>query len=84
MIGAPAAVAQPGDTACAPGQVVIDGQCNVPDNNMNIAPAPPGGTGDPGMGGGGPVMGGGDPGMGGGGPVMGGGDPGMGGGGHAR
>ena len=32
MIGAPAAVAQPGDTACAPGQVVIDGQCNVPDN----------------------------------------------------
>ena len=48
MIGAPTAVAQPGDTACAPGQVVIDGQCNVPDNNTNIAPAPPGGTGDPG------------------------------------
>ncbi len=57
MIGAPAAVAQPGDIACEPGQVVIDGQCNVPDNNMNIVPAPPGG---PGMGSGGPVMGGGD------------------------
>ena len=71
MIGAPAAVAQPGDTACAPGQVVIDGQCNVPDNNVNNLPAPPDGTGGPVMGGGGPVMGGG-------------GDSGMGGGGHGR
>ena len=55
MIGAPAAVAQPGDTACEPGQVVIDGQCNVPDNNMNMVPASPGGPGmgGPGMGGGG-------------------------------
>ena len=57
MIGAPTAVAQPGNTACEPGQVVIDGQCNVPGNNMNIGPASPGG---PGMGSGGPVMGGGD------------------------
>ena len=60
MIGAPAAVAQPGNTACEPGQVVIDGQCNVPDNANNV-PAPQDGTGGPGMmGGGGPVMGGGD------------------------
>ena len=51
IIGAPAAVAQPGDTACAPGQVVIDGQCNVPDN-ANSVPAPQDGTGGPGMGGG--------------------------------
>jgi len=57
MIGAPAAVAQP-DIACEPGQVVIDGQCNVPDNNANNVPAPQGGMGGPGMGGGGPVMGG--------------------------
>ena len=63
MIGAPAAVAQ----VCEAGQVVIDGQCNVPDNNANNVPAPPDGTGGPVMGGGGPVMGGGDPGMGGGG-----------------
>ncbi len=48
-IGAPAAVAQPGDTACAPGQVVMDGQCNVP-NNANNVPAPQNGTGEPGMG----------------------------------
>jgi hypothetical protein len=48
-IGAPAAVAQPGDTACAPGQVVMDGQCNVP-NNPNNVPAPQNGTGGPGMG----------------------------------
>src|SRR4029079_4442784 len=53
MIGAPAAVAQP-DIACEPVQVVIDGQCNVPENNANNVPAAPGG----------PVMGGG------GGPVM--------------
>ena len=60
IIGAPAAIAQPGDTACAPGQVVIDGQCNVPDNNMNIVPAPQDGTGGPGMGGGDSGMDGGD------------------------
>ena len=65
MIGAPTAGAQP-DIACEGGQVVIDGQCNVPDVNANNRPAP-------GMGGGMPGMGG-DPGMGGGGPVMGGGD----------
>jgi hypothetical protein len=59
MIGAPTAVAQPGDTACAPGQVVIDGQCNVPDNANNV-PAPPDGSGGPGMGSGEPAMGGGD------------------------
>ena len=63
MIGAPAAVAQ----VCEPGQVIIDGQCSVPGNNMNIPAAPPDGTGGPGMGSGGPVMGGGDSGMGGGG-----------------
>jgi hypothetical protein len=51
MIGAPAAVAQPGTIACEPGQVVIDGQCSVPDSNANNVPAPPpGGTGKPGMG----------------------------------
>ena len=56
MIGAPAAVAQP-DIACEPGQVVIDGQCNVPENNANNVPAAQGG---PVMGGGGgPVMSGG-------------------------
>ena len=54
MIGAPPAVAQ----ECQPGQVVIDGQCNV---DMNNAPPPQEGTGgQPGLGGGGPVMGGGD------------------------
>ena len=59
MIGAPTAVAQPGDTACEPGQVVIDGQCNVPDVNANNLPAPGMGSGGPGMGGGGAGMGGG-------------------------
>ena len=59
IIGAPAAVAQPGDTACAPGQLVIDGQCNVADNANNV-PAPQDGTGGPGMGGGDSGMGGGD------------------------
>ena len=58
IIGAPA-TAQPGDTACAPGQVVIDGQCNVHDNANNV-PAPQDGTGGPGMGGGDSGMGGGD------------------------
>jgi hypothetical protein len=62
MIGAPTAVAQ----VCEPGQIEIDGQCTVPDNNANNVPAPQDGTGGPGMDGGGPVMGGGDSGMGGG------------------
>ena len=56
MIGAPAAVAQ----VCEPGQVEIDGQCTVPDNNANNIPAPPDGTGGSGMGGGDSAMGGGD------------------------
>ena len=43
MIGAPTAVAQ----VCEPGQVEIDGQCTVPDNNANNVPAPPDGTGGP-------------------------------------
>jgi hypothetical protein len=60
MIGAPAAVAQPGDIACAPGQVVIDGQCTVPDSNANNVPAPPDGTGGSGMGSGDSGMGSGD------------------------
>jgi hypothetical protein len=60
MIGAPAAVAQPGDTSCAPGQVVIDGQCNVPDNANNVPPLPRVGTGGSGMGGGDSGMGGDD------------------------
>jgi len=59
MIGAPSAVAQP-DIACEGGQVVIDGQCNVPDVSANNLPAPGMGDGGPGMGGGEPVMGGGD------------------------
>ena len=67
MIGAPTAIAQ----VCEPGQIEIDGQCTVPDNNANNVPAPPDGTGGPGMDSGGPVMGGG-------------GDTGMGGGGHGR
>jgi len=62
MIGAPTAVAQ----VCEPGQVEIDGQCTVPDNNANNVPAPPDGTGGSGMGGGDSGMGGGDSGMGGG------------------
>ena len=52
MIGAPTAVAQPGTIDCQGGQIVIDGQCNVPNNNANNVPALPGGTGGPGMGGG--------------------------------
>ena len=59
MIGAPAAVAQ----VCEPGQVEIDGQCTVPDNNANNVPAPPDGSGGPVMGGGDSGMGGGDSGM---------------------
>ena len=50
IIGAPASVRQHGDIAYAPGQVVIDDQCNVPDNADNV-PAPQDGTGGPGMGG---------------------------------
>jgi hypothetical protein len=50
MLGAPAAIADPGNTACAPGQIVIDGQCNTPPAPTK-APAPGGsapaaGTGD--------------------------------------
>ena len=55
MIGAPTAVGDPGTTDCQAGQVVIDGQCNVPDMNANVpapdVPAPQNGGG-PGMGGG--------------------------------
>jgi hypothetical protein len=51
MIGAPTAVAEPNTTDCQPGQVVIDGQCSVPNNANNVpAPPPPNGTGGPGMG----------------------------------
>ncbi len=56
MIGAPAAIAQPGTIDCQDGQIVIDGQCNVPQVDPNNVVAPvemPNGTG--------PVMG--DPGM---------------------
>jgi hypothetical protein len=61
MIGAPAAIAQPGTIDCLDGQIVIDGQCNVPqvDPNNVVAPVnmPNGsgpamgdrGMGDPGM-----------------------------------
>ena len=66
FIGAPTAVAEP-NIVCEPGQVVIDGQCSVPDDNANNVPAPQDGTGGPGMGGGGSGMGGGAAGMGGGG-----------------
>jgi hypothetical protein len=50
MLCAPAAIADPGNTACAPGQIVIDGQCNTPPASTK-APAPDGsapgaGTGD--------------------------------------
>jgi hypothetical protein len=52
MLCAPAAPADPGNTACQPGQIVIDGQCNTPPAPSN-APAPNGsaptaGTGDQG------------------------------------
>ena len=50
MIGAPTAVAQPGDIVCEPGQVVMDGQCTVPQTNATNVPAPPPGA-PPGMGG---------------------------------
>lgn len=37
---APSAAADPGSTACEPGQIVIDGQCNVPPPpNPTVAPA---------------------------------------------
>ena len=57
LIGAPTAVADPAITDCEAGQVVIDGQCNVPQVDPNNVVAPvdvPNGSG--------PVMG--DPGMG--------------------
>ena len=80
LIGAPTAVADPATTDCEAGQVVIDGQCNVPQVDPNNVVAPvdvPNGSGpvmgDPGMGG---MPGMGDPGMGG--------MPGMGGGGHGH
>jgi hypothetical protein len=47
---APAAVADPGNTVCEPGQIVIDGQCNTPPAPSKAsAPngnAPAAGTGD--------------------------------------
>jgi hypothetical protein len=52
MIAAPTAVADPNTTDCQPGQVVINGQCNVPDNNANL-PAPQHDTGGSGTGSGG-------------------------------
>jgi hypothetical protein len=56
MIGAPTAAADPATIDCQAGQIVIDGQCNVPpmDPNNN-APRNPnnGGTGAVGGGGGG-------------------------------
>ena len=39
-IGAATALADPDTIACQPGQVVIDGQCSVPDANANNVPAP--------------------------------------------
>jgi hypothetical protein len=45
LLCAPAAVADPGDTACAPGQIVIDGQCNTPPAPNNAPAPPPVGTG---------------------------------------
>jgi hypothetical protein len=52
LIGAPTAVADPNTIACQPGQVVIDGQCNMPDTKANVpAPPPQGGTGGYGTGG---------------------------------
>ena len=59
-IGAPTAVAQPGTIECQQGQVVIDGQCAVPDTNANNVTAPQGGTGGAGMYGGGSGTSGGD------------------------
>ena len=52
MIGAPIAVSQPGTIDCQAGQVVIDGQCEVPNSNVNnVPPLPrPGGTPGYGMG----------------------------------
>lgn len=56
MIAAPIAGADPNTIACQPGQVVIDGQCNVPQTNANNAPpmdhhdSSPGGGSDGGHG----------------------------------
>jgi hypothetical protein len=55
MIGAPTAAADPATTDCQAGQIVIDGQCNVPqvDPNNNVPRGPTnGGTGVVGGGGG--------------------------------
>jgi hypothetical protein len=51
MVCAPAAAADPGTTACEPGQIVIDGQCNIPPApGINVPPqnggAPAAGSGD--------------------------------------
>lgn len=45
MLSAPTSFAEPGNTVCEPGQIVIDGQCNMPAAPPNIAPAPPYGSG---------------------------------------
>lgn len=44
-VGAATALADPGTIACEGGQIVIDGQCSVPDINSNNVPAPDGGGG---------------------------------------
>lgn len=43
MLCAPAAIADPGNTVCEPGQIVIDGQCNTPPP-PNATQAPSGGS----------------------------------------
>ena len=50
MLCAPMAVADPGTTACQPGQIVIDGQCNTPPppNKAPDASAPAAGANDQG------------------------------------
>jgi hypothetical protein len=60
MIGAPTAGADPATIDCQAGQIVIDGQCNVPQVGPNNVPKGPtsGGTGVVGGGGGGDSGGG--------------------------
>ena len=45
LLCAPAAIADPGNTVCEPGQIVIDGQCNTPAAPNNAPAPPPVGTG---------------------------------------
>ncbi|PXX11884.1 hypothetical protein C8E89_1028 [Mycolicibacterium moriokaense] len=40
MLCTPAAAADPANTVCEPGQIVINGQCGTPPSSASYAPAP--------------------------------------------